>query len=43
MPYLACALIALGLILQFCLHLAGFAQKRRNRAALSAAAPATKS
>ena len=29
MPYLACALIALGLILQFCLHLAGFARKRR--------------
>jgi ABC-type transport system involved in cytochrome c biogenesis permease subunit len=32
MPYVACALVALGLVIQFALHLVGFATKRRDRA-----------
>ena len=33
LPYIACAMMALGLVLQFCLHLAGFARRRRAAAA----------
>ena len=29
-PYLACVLVALGLIVQFMTHLIGFAMKRRT-------------
>lgn len=28
LPYLACAMVALGLVIQFCLHLAGFIRRR---------------
>ena len=28
-PYIACALMALGLVIQFCIHLVGFIGKRR--------------
>jgi hypothetical protein len=32
-PYIACALMALGLVIQFCIHLVGFIGKRRAAAA----------
>ena len=35
LPYIACAMMAIGLVVQFCLHLTGFARRRR-------AAPADK-
>ncbi len=38
LPYLACSLIAIGLVAQFCIHLAGFFGKRRRIAAAAAAA-----
>ncbi len=31
-PYIACALMSLGLLIQFCLHLVGFVGKRRSAA-----------
>lgn len=34
-PYIACAMMALGLVIQFVLHLAGFARRRRARAVLN--------
>ena len=37
LPYLACSLIAIGLVAQFCIHLAGFFGKRRRIAATAAA------
>ncbi|MGH7996052.1 MAG: cytochrome c biogenesis protein ResB [Opitutaceae bacterium] len=38
LPYIACAMIALGLVIQFGLHLAGFARRRRAAALKPAAA-----
>jgi cytochrome c biogenesis protein ResB len=38
MPYIACSLITLGLIVQFGIHLIGFAGKRRALAASAASA-----
>ena len=32
-PYLACALMSLGLVIQFCIHLVGFVGKRRTATA----------
>jgi hypothetical protein len=32
-PYFACGLMTLGLLVQFCIHLAGFVSKRRPAAA----------
>jgi hypothetical protein len=36
MPYIACAMITLGLIVQFAIHLIGFVGKRRTIAAAKA-------
>jgi hypothetical protein len=36
MPYIACAMITLGLIVQFAIHLIGFVGKRRTIAATAA-------
>jgi hypothetical protein len=41
MPYVACSLMMLGLVLQFGIHLVGFVAKRRANAPRSAAAPAS--
>jgi hypothetical protein len=37
MPYIACTLMTLGLLIQFCIHLFGFIAKRRKLAAPAAA------
>lgn len=39
MPYIACCMMVLGLVLQFCQHLAAFARKRRAGATVPAKAP----
>ncbi len=36
LPYLACTMMALGLVIQFCIHLVGFIGKRRRTAAVPA-------
>ncbi len=38
MPYIACVMVALGLVIQFGIHLVGFATKRRRRGVQGAAA-----
>jgi hypothetical protein len=37
LPYVACTLMSVGLVAQFCIHLAGFFEKRRRIAATAAA------
>ncbi len=39
LPYISCAMITLGLIVQFCIHLSGFIGKRRASAAYPPARP----
>ncbi|HVU34214.1 MAG TPA: cytochrome c biogenesis protein CcsA [Opitutaceae bacterium] len=40
LPYVSCAMIALGLVIQFGMHLVGFATKRRTRKAGAGTGPA---